>query len=277
MTCECKELEREHGQGSCKCVHYRESFPNCECEQVSVNDYSPGPVEDGEILIRTLYSSVHFDKQTNEIRPTAFDDVRRRGLSVDRKTHIAGRDLVAKTLDKIQRDVAAGKRRDDCWGLIVADARSIRLLLAEERNRSFCIYDTATGDNRATQTFVKPSFTLREQRREGYGIERYVCSFHENFRRTFLTSGKSMNPSFSAELDAFGAPSESNARDKLRHTGRSHNRWPLHSYPASLRCSVRRATASLGRLRRRGSANGCGLPLRADYVEGREGPVGHNA
>ena len=160
MTCECKELEREHGQGSCKCVHYRESFPNCECEQVSVNDYSPGPVEDGEILIRTLYSSVHFDKQTNEIRPTAFDDVRRRGLSVDRKTHIAGRDLVAKTLDKIQRDVAAGKRRDDCWGLIVADARSIRLLLAEERNRSFCIYDTATGDNRAhadvCQAFVYP-------------------------------------------------------------------------------------------------------------------------
>lgn len=149
MTCSCRELERNHGQGSCKCVHYREAFPECECERVTVSDFSPGPVQDDEILIRTLYSPIHVNNQTQEIKPAAFDDVLKRGLSVDRKSHISQRELEIKTRGKIEQDLEAGKRRDDFWGVTVADCSNVRSILAEERYRSFCIYDTATEDNRA--------------------------------------------------------------------------------------------------------------------------------
>ncbi len=70
MPCSCKEIERQYGDSDCKCVHYRERFPDCECEHKSVSDYSPGPVSDEEVLIRTLYSPVQINQETGFVDPT---------------------------------------------------------------------------------------------------------------------------------------------------------------------------------------------------------------
>lgn len=42
MSCPCKELERQQGDGDCKCVHYRQQFPDCHCEGCSVIWWSNG-------------------------------------------------------------------------------------------------------------------------------------------------------------------------------------------------------------------------------------------
>lgn len=147
MTCSCKELERNHGQGPCKCVHYRETFPDCECERATVSDFSPGPVRNDEILIRTLYSSIHINNQTHEVDPAAFSDVLKRGLSVDRKSYISQRKLEIKAQKKIEQDLEAGKTRRAFLGVTVANCSDIRSLLERDTNRSFCVYDTATEDN----------------------------------------------------------------------------------------------------------------------------------
>ena len=48
---------------------------------------SPGPVNNKEFLYRQIISPIHYDKETNTLTPTAFNDVSDKGLSVNRLTH----------------------------------------------------------------------------------------------------------------------------------------------------------------------------------------------
>ena len=158
MACSCKELERTHGSGKCKCVHYRETFPECECEGVSVSDHSPGIVADDEVLIRTIYSPVHYNRVTGEVNPAAFSDVIDKGLSVDRKQHISRQALEEKNQQKADRDLKDGKNKDGFWALVVADCRHIRSLLLGSDRRSFCVYDTALPENSAHADICQAAF-----------------------------------------------------------------------------------------------------------------------
>lgn len=71
MSCSCIVLETRHGQGDCKCARYREEFPNCACERESVSKHSPGPVDDSEVLVRTLFRERHID-QDRHFEPSHF-------------------------------------------------------------------------------------------------------------------------------------------------------------------------------------------------------------
>jgi hypothetical protein len=148
MSCPCKELERQHGEAGCKCVHYREQFPCCECEKCSVSDHSPGPVQDDEVLIRTVYSPVQINRETGEVDPVHFrHDALERGLSVNRKLHISEAELQAKIEAKIARDMDEGKNRDGSYKVVTARCGDIKSLVAEDGRRQFCVYDTAKPDD----------------------------------------------------------------------------------------------------------------------------------
>ena len=148
MPCPCKEIERQHGAGDCKCTHYREAFPNCECEQHSVSDHSPGTVQDDEVLIRTVYSRVQLNSETGCIDPVHLrHDARTRGLSLNRKSHITEGDLRARIEAKIARDRAAGKRTDNFYKVIATRLRDLKCLVDDDGRRLFCVYDTATRDD----------------------------------------------------------------------------------------------------------------------------------
>jgi hypothetical protein len=150
MSCPCKELEREHGGGDAKCVHYREQFPDCKCEKCSVSEYSYGVVENEEVLIRTLYSPVQINGETGYVDPVHFrQDALKRGLSVNRKTHTTEERLRAKIRAKIASDKAKGKRRDDFYKVVTARCGEIRNLVGEDGQRLFCVYDTAKSDDRS--------------------------------------------------------------------------------------------------------------------------------
>ena len=146
MACTCKELEDEYGDSGCKSVHYREQFPDCECENFSVSDYSPGPVQDGEWLIRTFYSPVHINLN-GEVNPAAFTDAQARGLSVNRKTYISKTSLKAQIEAKIERDRSEDKTRGDYWAVLIAKCGDVRNLRAIDNKRQFCVYDTALEED----------------------------------------------------------------------------------------------------------------------------------
>ena len=148
MSCPCKELERRYGSGDCKCLHYREQFPVCECENCSVSKFSPEPVRNDELLIRTVFSPVQINQETGWVDPAHFRyDAMKRGLSVNRKPHISEADLQAKIEGKIARDRAEGKERDDFYRMVTGRCGDIRNLVAEDGSRLFCVYDTATIDD----------------------------------------------------------------------------------------------------------------------------------
>ena len=71
MSCRCIELETHYGQGDRKCARYREKFPECVCEHESVSEHSPGPVADGEVLVRNLFREQQTD-QEGHLKPVYF-------------------------------------------------------------------------------------------------------------------------------------------------------------------------------------------------------------
>lgn len=139
MTCGCRELEATHGRGTCKCVHYREKFPDCACEEGSVSPYSPGPVADEEVLVRAIFNRIYVDSE-GALKPTYFQAVIRdftvRGLSVNRREYVTEDDF----LDRL-RGHASNKH--GYLGFIAAKCGDLRSLFSEGR-RLLCVYDTAT-------------------------------------------------------------------------------------------------------------------------------------
>lgn len=141
MSCGCMELEAKHGQGKCKCAHYREMFPDCACERESVSKHSPGSVGSDEVLVRTLFREQDLDPD-GRVKPIHFrPELSTRGLSVDR-VHLAG-------TEKLVSNKCADRRYNGYLSFLAVRCGDIRDLLGDEGRRLFCIYDTAIKDNRA--------------------------------------------------------------------------------------------------------------------------------
>jgi len=127
-------------------------------ERVSVSACSPGPISDAELLFRAFDQPVHF--QNGEIVPTAFDDAKIRGMSVNRRSYITVDDALRLAFSRVAmvnhskaqhasalgRQPTAEKRRMVAY--TVFKTSDIRLLLhgqePESVRRVFGVYDTAT-------------------------------------------------------------------------------------------------------------------------------------
>ena len=141
MPCSCIELEIKYGQGECKCTRYRQYFPDCKCERESVSEHSPGPVKDNEVLVRSLFRKQHIGKD-GRVKPTYFRrEPPNRGFSVDRLALVGAKSLVES------------KRTDGRYmgylRFTAARSSDVRAAKIEDGTRLFCVYDSATVENRA--------------------------------------------------------------------------------------------------------------------------------
>ena len=140
MSCSCMELEAQYGQGDCKCTRYREKFPDCACEHESVSEHSLGPVADSEVLVRTLFSEQQLD-QDGRLKPVYFRrEPATRGFSVDRVLVIGP--------EPLKSSKRADARYNGYLKFVATCCNDIRHML-EGGQRLFCIYDSATAENRA--------------------------------------------------------------------------------------------------------------------------------
>ena len=139
MSCTCLELETRYGQGECKCTRYREQFPDCECEYQSVSEHSPSPVDDSEVLIRTLFREQPIGPD-GSLKPAYFrPDPEARGFSVDRVLHIGP--------ESLKSSKRADARYRGYLQFIATCTKDVRGLL-EGGKRLFCVYDSGTVVNR---------------------------------------------------------------------------------------------------------------------------------
>ena len=87
MPCSCRELESHYGNDDCKFRHYRESFPDCQCEEECVSSHSPGLVDDDEVLVQTVFADWATDRDGRP-KPMYFrSDASKGGFSVVRIYH----------------------------------------------------------------------------------------------------------------------------------------------------------------------------------------------
>ena len=139
MSCTCLELETLYGHEDCKCIHYRERFPDCECEHESVSEHSPGPVDDNEILVRTLFREQPIDPD-GHLKPAYFrSDPKARGFSVDRVLLMGSKSLMSSKLDDARYNGYL-----QFIAICTMDVRGLQ----EGGKRLFCVYDSGTVMNR---------------------------------------------------------------------------------------------------------------------------------
>lgn len=154
------KLESQYGQGDCKCARYREEFPDCKCEQESVSKHSPHTVSDSEVLVRTLFREQQIDRN-GRLKPTYFrPDPATRGFSVDRVLLVEPESL------KLSKRTDA--RYNGYLNFIATHSRDVRKLL-EDGRRLFCVYDSATAENKAhadicQNVYVEPGSQNRKSR-----------------------------------------------------------------------------------------------------------------
>lgn len=114
-------------------------------EQVSQSEFSPGPVEGHEDLVRIIVSPLHLESGENRLKTAAFPrtDLTDRGVSIERK---AFSDLTKlthsshKLLKNEDRSIA---------GYALVECSSVRAILDELGDQIFCVLDTALKCNPA--------------------------------------------------------------------------------------------------------------------------------
>ena len=113
-----------------------------EWEQVKTSKYSPGIVKNDETVVRQIFSPIHVDEETGEVKTAAFDDASNKGLSVNRLAHASPEDIHQSGEKKADTDRKSGKEDRAYLGFVEADVEKIRSDL-EDNTRVFTVYDTA--------------------------------------------------------------------------------------------------------------------------------------
>ncbi len=116
-------------------------------EQKVVSEFSCCKVDDKETLARMIFSPIHIDENDN-ITPAAYQDLSRRGLSVNRIDYISKEETIKLGEKRAKQKTDAGKNRE-LYALTLASTSEIRKSIDNENNkRMFAVYDTATQDDK---------------------------------------------------------------------------------------------------------------------------------
>lgn len=165
----CSEDFQEAADAGDHCGKLAQKHPDCACEAESVSPSSPGPVGAEEALARLIYSPLHVDPITGEVTEAAFSDVKDKGLSVQRLTHVSEAHVRAIGEKKLADDHALGKTDRVLLGIVTGSVAAIRQQTYETGERTFCVYDSALQDTPAhadvCQTPATPSEMKRARKR----------------------------------------------------------------------------------------------------------------
>jgi hypothetical protein len=139
----CKLNEETYNDGAKRVENIARESVDCACENGRFSFASPGPVLNGETLVRFLWSPLNFDKK-GSIKNNVFGHVFTHGCSVQREQHSTSKDAIGalRTLKGEKTDFAFR-------GVIEFKASDVRRLISTGivNPRLFCVYDTAEPNN----------------------------------------------------------------------------------------------------------------------------------
>lgn len=118
--------------------------PKCCCETtMSFSKYSPGIVENKELVCRICVDPIFWNSEKGTPLPDAFFDISKKGMSVWREEH-----LKAGELEKLENDRVNAKPGRRKGGIVRCSVSALREGVMDGQ-RAFCIYDTASEDTPA--------------------------------------------------------------------------------------------------------------------------------
>ena len=124
-------------------------------EQIAVCADSPGPVVNTELLLRQIVCPVHFDFETNEVKPNLFEDAISKGASIHRLSHTTEEKIVDIAQQRVYSQninpPKTGPRTLIGYVSIAAHAaRAVRVDVEGFRERQvLAIYDTANDKDQS--------------------------------------------------------------------------------------------------------------------------------
>ena len=142
----CQEFFDAHLNNKEKCKQLQKEASNFEWQLQSASKYSPAPVQDDEKLLRQIISPIHLEFDFKTIKPTAFDDVFNKGLSVNRIQHIASEAAVMNSAllnIEFYNEANSEKPQRNLHGLAEFVSLEIREIKDFENKLALGVYDTA--------------------------------------------------------------------------------------------------------------------------------------
>ena len=117
----------------------------CPQEKTSQSEYSPGIVDNSEIILRLIFSPLQWDEKNNELKPAAFNrsELKGRGSSVERKKY-TNLEFLRNKSQNIGKTASSKK----FMGVVSCLCDSVRKIRDDNNQQAFCVLDTATIDDR---------------------------------------------------------------------------------------------------------------------------------
>ena len=136
-------------------IHY----PDGDCEGQAVSSYSPGRVEDAELLTRLIIHPIHYDTQTGIVSPLAFNDATTIDLSVFREKFATDAEIQMAINEVRATGCTRIPPQDRVITLIMqAEASEIRASIFEDDGTRMCrIYDTGEPSKPAHASVFTPT------------------------------------------------------------------------------------------------------------------------
>ena len=113
-----------------------------ELEKISLSEYSPKIIQISEKLARIIFSPLHIE-ENGSIKPSAFEDVKDKGLSVHRLNYIDDENIKMIGTSMVKIATENGRSPRTFAGYITVLTDEVYKLI-ENNKRLFAIYDTAT-------------------------------------------------------------------------------------------------------------------------------------
>lgn len=134
--------------------------PDCVCEKEKMSEYSPGIIATSETLARFVFSPMHVDRKTGNIKPSIFSHVHSKGCSIQRDTVAKAEELGAFIANFLTA------KDDRIWvGVLLGRCQSVRNIKTDSNRRAVCVFDTAEKSNPAHGELCQTHYVIEESDR----------------------------------------------------------------------------------------------------------------
>lgn len=141
---DCQKINSDTSGSSDRVNQIITAAPDCCCESCKMSKFSKSPIDGEECVARFVFSPMHINTKTGQIKPSIISHVFNRGCSIQRDT-IAPDDEINRFISKFLSQEPSKRT----WNkVLVGKCSDLRNILIDSK-RALCLYDTAEKDNPA--------------------------------------------------------------------------------------------------------------------------------
>jgi hypothetical protein len=174
-----------------RAVRLDEACPACKCADVSVSEFSPGPIANPELLVRLLLAPQHMSKKRTP-KAAALSDAETHGMSLFRDEHATDQHIITRAELLVYRARASNPKAGVFGVLRMVSGQVREYRHQQDTLQSYCIYDTGLPENPSHAEIFQRAANAdpalcEDRRRELFGLVSANFIPVENFRDGILS------------------------------------------------------------------------------------------